>query len=304
MFCENASDGVGVGMTTDMHGKVILITGATNGIGKVAALELAKMGATVVIVGRNPSKTADVLREIRHASASDSADMIVADLSLLSGMRKAADTFRERYDRLDVLVNNAGALFARRSVTADGYEATFALNHLSYFVITNALLDMLQASAPARIINTSSGAHMGAVRGINFDDLHSEKRYTAFGAYAQSKLANVLFTRELARRLQGTGVTANSLHPGFVNTGFGKNGSNGIVAMAFRLITLVGRTPEKGAETLIYLASSPAVADVSGQYFVDNQPAAISKAAQDDEQARRLWQVSEQMVGAGAAAQP
>lgn len=285
-----------------MDGKVVLITGATNGIGKVAAQELAKMGASVLIVGRNPSKTRDVMREIQKASGNNNVDMLTADLSIISDIRGVAADFRERYDRLDVLINNAGAFFNERKSTPDGYERTFALNHLSYFLLTNLLLDMLKASAPSRVINTSSGAHMGATKGMNFDDLQGEKNYGGWGAYAQSKLANILFTNELARRLEGTQVTANSLHPGFVNTGFGKN-NGGLIGAALNLVTpLMGRTPEKGAETLIYLASSPEVEGVTGKYFVDNKESSVSSAARDPEQARRLWEISEELTGLNAAA--
>ncbi len=284
-----------------MDGKVVLITGATNGIGKVTARELAKMGASVLIVGRNPSKTRDVMREIQKESGNNNVDMLTADLSIISDIRGVAADFRERYDRLDVLINNAGAFFSERKSTPDGYERTFALNHLSYFLLTNLLLDMLKASAPSRVINTSSGAHMGAPKGMNFDDLQGEKSFGGWGAYSQSKLANILFTYELAQRLNGTQVTANSLHPGFVNTGFGKN-NGGIIGAALNLVTpLMGRTPEKGAETLIYLAASPEVEGVTGKYFSVKKESTVSSAARDPQQAQRLWTISEELTGINAA---
>jgi retinol dehydrogenase-12 len=283
-------------MADEMADKVVLITGATNGIGKAAAWRLTRMGAHMVIVGRNASKTADVARELRAQSGNRQVDMIVSDLSLLSGIRRAADTFRERYDRLDVLVNNVGALFMRRQLTADGLEATFALNHLSYFLLTNLLLEPLRASDGARVISVSSDAHRSA-RGMDFEDLQGERSYNGFRAYAQSKLANILFSSELARRLEGSGMTSNSVHPGFVNSGFGKN-NDGPLMLLFRVFSpLVGRTPEQGAQTVVHLASAPDVAGISGQYFVDMKAVSPSSAAQDSQQAGRLWAVSEEMTG-------
>jgi NAD(P)-dependent dehydrogenase (short-subunit alcohol dehydrogenase family) len=210
-------------------------------------------------------------------------------------VRKLADAFRERYQRLDVLVNNAGAIFMSRQVSRDGLEMTFALNHLGYFLLTNLLLDLLIASAPARVVNVSSGAHLGGK--INFADLQLERSYTGFGAYSQSKLANVLFTYELARRLQGTGVTVNALHPGFVATNFGRS-NGGLFDPLFRLIQRFGAlTPEKGAETTVYLAVSPEVEGVTGKYFANCKPAASSALSNDETTARRLWEVSEQLTG-------
>src|SRR5215207_6225037 len=213
-----------------MSEKIILITGATNGIGKAAALELAKQGNTVVIVGRNPAKTQATVEEIKQQSGNSAVEGLIADLSSLADVRRLADEFRQRHSRLDVLINNAGALFAERELTVDGYEMTFAVNHLAYFLLTNLLLDLLKASAPARIVNVASDAHKGMK--INFDDLQLEKNYGGMmgPAYGQSKLANILFTYELARRLAGTGVTVNALHPGLVRTGFA--GNMGAVAAA------------------------------------------------------------------------
>ena len=206
-----------------MDGKVILITGATNGIGKAAALDLAKQGAQVVIVGRSADKTQATVAEIKQQSGNAKIDSLLADLSSLAEVRKLAAEFRQRYSRLDVLINNAGAIFADRTLTVDGYERTFAVNHLAYFLLTDLLLDMVKASAPARIVNVASDVHSGG--SIHFDDLQLEKNYGmgGMGAYGQSKLANVMFTYELSRRLAGTGVTANVLHPGVVATGFGEN---------------------------------------------------------------------------------
>lgn len=277
-----------------MNNKVVLITGATNGIGRVAALELAKMGARVVIVGRSREKTEAVRQEIQAAGGS--ADSLLADLSALDEIRRLAAEFRARYDRLDVLLNNAGAIFARRQTTADGFEMTFALNHLSYFLLTNLLLDVLKASAPARIINVSSDAHRSAQ--MNFDDLQHEKSYGmgGFQAYGRSKLANVLFTYELARRLAGTGVTANALHPGFVATGFGRN-MPGLMNRVMGIMHRFALTPEQGAQTLIYLASSPEVEGMTGKYFDKNRPVRSSPASYDEAAQKRLWDISEWLTG-------
>jgi NAD(P)-dependent dehydrogenase (short-subunit alcohol dehydrogenase family) len=279
-----------------MDGKVCLLTGATNGIGRVAARELAKMGAAVVIVGRNPARTEATVYEIRSQTGSSAVDSIIADLSSMAEVRRAAEEFKSRYKRLDVLLNNAGALFARRQETVDGYEMTFALNHLSYFLLTKLLLDTLKASAPSRIVNVSSDAHRGMR--LNFDDLQNQKSYRMFGneAYGQSKLANVLFTYELARRLTGTSVTANVLHPGVVATGFGHN-NGGVVGLALRVVHRFALTPEQGAETLIYLASSPEVEGVTGKFFYKCKPVESSPESYNEAAARRLWEISEQMAG-------
>lgn len=279
-----------------MNGKICLITGATNGIGKVTARELAKMGATVVIVGRNAARTEATVYGIKKQTGNESVDQIVADLSSMAEVRRAAEEFKSRYKRLDVLVNNAGALFAQRRETVDGYEMTFALNHLAYFLLTSLLLEMLKASAPSRVVNVGSDAHYTAK--LNFDDLHNKRAYRMFGneAYGQSKLANVLFTYELARRLEGTGVTANVLHPGFVASGFGHN-NRGVVRLAMKVLHRFALAPEQGAETAIYLASSPEVEGVTGKYFEKRKAMKSSPASYDEAVARRLWEISEQMVG-------
>ena len=277
-------------------GKTILITGATNGIGKVAALELAKQGAQVVIVGRDPAKTEGTVREIRGQSSSQSVDGLVADLSSQAEIRRLAETFRQQYPRLDVLINNAGGVFANRQLTVDGYERTFALNHLAYFLLTNLLLDRLQASAPARIINVSSRSHTRAL--MDFADLQNERQYRMGGmrAYGQSKLANLLFTYELARRLAGTGVTVNAVHPGAVATGFGEN-NHGIMRLGMRVFHRFSLTPEEGADTLVYLASSQEVATVTGKYWVKRQQVPSSLASYDLPTKKHLWSVSAQMTG-------
>jgi len=283
-----------------MNGKVVLITGATNGIGRVAALELAEMGATVIVVGRDAARTEATIHEIKQQTGSSAVDQIVADLSPMAEVRRAAEEFKSRYKRLDVLVNNAGAVFRQRQETVDGYEMTFALNHLAYFLLTNLLLDLLKTSAPSRIVNVSSDAHTSGK--MNFDDLHSQRSYgqMGFAPYGNSKLANVLFTYELARRLQGTGVTANVLHPGFVASGFGRN-NRGLMDLAMRVLHRFAISPEEGAQTIIYLASSPAVEGVSGKYFYKSKAVQSSPASYDEAAARRLWEMSEQMVGLARA---
>ena len=280
-------------MSTSMQGKVVLVTGATAGIGLVTTRELARMGATVVGVARNPQKAAQVAEQIR-ADTGAQVRFLIADLSSLAQVRRLADEFKRQYTRLDVLVNNAGAVNMTRQETVDGYELTFALNHLSYFLLTSLLLDLLKASAPSRIVNVSSNAAQGGR--INFDDLEGRRGYSGFSAYSQSKLANILFTFELARRLQGTGVTVNALHPGFVATNFGHNNA-GFMTTGIRLLQRIAALkPDQGAATQIYLASSPEVEGVSGRYFAKSRPAKAPKAAYDEATARRLWEVSERMV--------
>lgn len=288
-------------MASNLQGKTVLISGATNGIGKQSALELAKMGAQVVIIGRNKTKTEESLREIQSGSGNKDVHALIADLSSMAEVRRVAADFRKSYSRLDVLLNNAGAVFASRQETVDGYEMTFALNHLSYFLLTNLLLDMVKASAPSRIVNVSSDAHTSAA--LNFDDLQNKQSYGmgGFRAYGQSKLMNIMFTYELARRLAGTGVTVNALHPGVVNTGFGRN-NKGLMSIAMNVISLFTIKPEDGAKTSVYLASSPEVEGVTGKYF-DKCKAKQSTAVSYDEAAqKRLWTVSEQLTGLTASA--
>lgn len=288
-----------------MQNKTILITGATAGIGEVAALALARLGATVVGVGRNSAKCAAVVERIRQETGNPKVDFLVADLSVQAQVRRVATEFRQRYDRLDVLINNAGAFYFQREVSADGIEMTWALNHLAYFLLTNLLLDMVKASAPARIINVASDAHQAGA--INFADPEGKQKYSGWRAYAQSKLANILFTYELARRLAADptarGVTVNTLHPGFIASNFARNNVTGwrrpLGVLLTGLQRIAARSPEEGAETIIYLARDPAVATTTGQYFVKQQIAKSSPASHDAAVARQLWTVSEQMVGLG-----
>ncbi len=277
-----------------MQGRICLITGGTNGIGKSTAQELARMGATVVIVGRNAQKTSRVIEEIRTASDNDNVDSLLADLSSQQEVRRIAEEFKSKYSQLHVLVNNAGGTFASRMLSVDGIEMTFALNYLAHFLLTNLLLDTIKASTPARIINVSSDAHSGGK--IDFDNLQGERSFSSFGPYENSKLANILFTNELARRLEGTGVTVNALHPGLTSTGFGKNNPGFLMKIMGAVIPLIARSPEKGAKTSIYLASSPEVQDISGKYFVDSKVTQPAPQAADMSVARRLWDVSAEMA--------
>jgi len=276
-------------METELKGKIALVTGATSGIGLVTARELARMGAQVTIVSRNAEKCAAVAERIQ-ADTSRPVEFIAADLSLLAGSMLAAAAFKQRHTRLHILVNNAGAYFVRRQLTADGFEMTFALNHLSYFLLTNLLLDVLKSSAPARIVNVSSGAHAGAK--LDFDDLQSTKHYQGFQAYGRSKLANLLFTYELARRLDGSGVTANALHPGFVASGFARNNGRLFNVGTWMVGKVFGRKPEQGAATSLYLAASPEVEGVSGRYYADCKPIQSSPESYQPGRAEKLWQVS------------
>jgi NAD(P)-dependent dehydrogenase (short-subunit alcohol dehydrogenase family) len=280
----------------EMKGKTVLITGATNGIGKLTALELAKKSAEVVIVGRNPTKTSQVVQQIKQNSGNPSVDGLVADLSSTAQIRQLAQDYHQKYLHLNILINNAGGIFANRMVTADGYEYTFALNHLAYFTLTNLLLDVLLADAPSRIINVSSRSHEGAV--LNFGDLQNEQHYSYGGyrAYGQSKLANLLFTYELARRLAGTGVTVNALHPGTVATGFGEN-NRGAMKVSMRIYHQFALTPEEGADTIIYLASSPEVEGVTGKYWTNRMAIPSSTESYDEEAQKRLWSISSQLTG-------
>lgn len=278
---------------TTMEGKICLVTGGTSGIGKSAALALAKMGATVVIVGRNAPKTAQVVEEIRAASGNKNVDSLLADLSSQQEVRRLADEFKSKYPHLHVLLNNAGAAILKRQLSVDGIEMTFALNHLASFLLTNLLLDTIKVSAPARIINVSSDAHTSGK--IEFDNLQGERAY-GFKTYGNSKLATILFTVELARRLEGTRVTVNALHPGLVATNFGKN-TGGIIAALFGIIApFVALSPAKGAETSIYLASSPRVEGITGKYFYQSQVTPAAPQAADMMVASKLWDVSAEMV--------
>lgn len=279
----------------NMNGRVCLVTGATNGIGKATAQALARMGATVVVVGRNASRTALLVEEIRATSGNKNVDSLLADLSSQQEVRRLAAEFKSRYSQLHVLLNNAGAVFMQRQVSVDGIEMTFALNHLAYFLLTTLLLDTIKASAPARIINVSSGAHVTGR--IEFDNLQGERGYSP-RVYENSKLANILFTMELASRLEGSGVTVNALHPGFTATGFSKNNGRVMATLVSLVTPLVARSPAKGAQTSIHLASSPSVEGITGKYFFDSQVTPAAPQATDMVIARRLWDVSTEMVHA------
>ena len=276
---------------------VVLITGATDGIGKATARALATGGATVVLAGRNPDKTAATVAELARSS-SGPVHGLVADLGSLAQVRDLAGNVRERYDRLDVLVNNAGAVFTRRAETVDGYERTLAVNHLAPFLLTNLLLDRLVASATARVVTVSSAGHKLAR--LDLDDLHNRRRYRGMQVYAQTKLANLLFTYELARRLKGTGVTANALHPGGVASNFGA-GQPGLVHRAMRLTLRFGLSPEQSAGYVARLAVAPEIAGITGGYFDRDRPARSSPASYDEDLARRLWHRSAELVGLPAA---
>jgi retinol dehydrogenase 14 len=277
-----------------MGEKLCLITGATLGIGKATAMGLANMGAGVVMVGRDRGRGEAALAEIKEKSTNASVDLLLADLSSREEIRRLADEFKEAHPRLDVLINDAGLFRSERMTTAEGLETTFAVNHLAYFLLTTLLLDVLKASAPSRIVNVSAGDHNHGT--IDFDDLQGEKGYKGPKAYSQSKLANVLFTYELARRLQGTGISANCLHPGAgVRTDFG-SGVSGVFGIMVRALRPLMISPEKGAETSIYLASSPEVEGLSGRYFVKKAEARSSDVSYDKRLARRLWEVSAELT--------
>jgi len=269
-----------------MQGKVIVITGATSGIGQVAAERLAGMGARLVLVARDKVRGQAVLARLRERAPDILHSIHYADLSRLVEMKRVAAQIAAAESRIDVLINNAGALFSSRQVTEDGLEHTFATNHMAYVVLTHGLRERLIASAPARVVNTASAAHNRAQ--LDFDDLQSAHGYRGFKVYGRSKLCNILYTRELARRWAGTGVTVNSLHPGFVATRFADQ-SGGLFSYIVRMAKTFAISPEKGADTIVYLASSPEVAHVSGGYFYKCRPAMPSKEAQDDVSAKRLW---------------
>ena len=283
-----------------MQGKTVLITGATQGIGKAAAIAIAKLGAQVSIVARDPARAEVARGEIAAAGGSDNVEVYIANLASLADIRRVAQEYRAKHGKLDVLINNAGAVFAERKLSPEGLELTFATNHLGYFLLTSELLPLLQASTPSRIVNVASDAHVGAK--LDFGDLQNAKSYFSFRAYGRSKLANILFTRELSRRLQGTGVTANALHPGVISSGFG-NGNGGWWDFMMSIGRVFMISPEKGARTTVYLATSPEVEGVSGKYFAKQKQKQPSAAAQDDVSAKKLWEASEAMVAAAAKAQ-
>ncbi len=276
-----------------MTGKVCLITGANSGIGKATALGLAKLDATVVIVSRDKDKGEAALLEIRTRSGNKSVDAMVADLSSQDSVRELAHDFKARYKKLHVLVNNAGVFLPKRVPTVDGLEATFATNHLGHFLLTNLLLDVLKASAPSRIINITSSAHRGTE--MQFEDLQGEKKYSGFHAYSQSKLANVLFTYQLAKLLEGTGVTVNCLHPGVVRTGFGKD-QTGLMSVLVRMGSPFMMSSEKAARAAVYLATSPELETVTGKHFSKGREERSSEESYDMTSAERLWKISAELT--------
>ncbi|MCJ2531167.1 MAG: SDR family oxidoreductase [Candidatus Thermoplasmatota archaeon] len=284
-----------------MEGRTCVVTGANSGIGKATAAGLARQGAHVVMVCRDGPRGEAAQAEIQSLTGNPSVDLLLADLSSQAAIRTLAAEITRSFESLHVLVNNAGALVNPRKETADGLEYTFALNHLAPFLLTNLLLDILTASAPARVVNVTSGAHaMGRMR---FDDLQARRRYRALGAYNQSKLGIILFTYELARRVEGRGVTVNCVHPGGVNSNFG-NSAKGAFAAMFRLFKPLMRSPEKGAETVLYIATAPEMEGVTGGYLVDRESRASSRRSYDEGLARQLWDVSAELTGLDDAPRP
>lgn len=279
-----------------MSGRACMVTGATAGIGSATAAALARLGATVIAVGRNADKGARLVEQLQRETGNPAVEFLCADLSLQAEVRRLAAEFLRRHARLHVLVNNVGGFFLHRKLTSDGIETTFALNHLNVFLLTHLLLDTLRSSAPARIVNVSSDAHRGAH--IDFPALESRRGAGGMRAYGQSKLAMTLFTYELARRLLGSGVTVNAVHPGFVASSMYDN-SGGLVRLAAPFIKRLGKSLEEGADSVVYLAASPEVESVTGKYFVDRKPMPSSPATYDPAEAKRLWEISERMVGLG-----
>jgi len=277
-------------MSANLEDRVFLVTGANSGIGKATALGLARLGGTVVMACRSATRGEAARQDVVRDSGNSSVYLEIVDLASEESTRSFAEEFQRKYPRLDVLINNAGVYTAHREVTPDGLERTFEVNYLSGFLLTHLLLDLLKKSAPSRIVNVSSSAHSGGT--IHFDDLQGEQRYGGFGAYGQSKLAQVLFTRELARRLEGTRVTVNACHPGVIRTNLGMGGTSAVV----RFVRLFFKGPEKGAQTPIYLAVSPEVERVTGQYFANKHVREPSRAAQDPDVARRLFDVSAELA--------
>lgn len=288
-----------------LEGAVAVVTGANAGIGLHTAVGLASLGATTVLACRNLDRAAVAADEVRRRSGNDRVETAVLDLADLASVQRCAADLQERYDRLDVLVNNAGGIWAPRRQTAQGLEMTFGVNHLGHFALTSLLVDRLRASAPARVVNVASFAHWGAVGGLRFDDLQSTGRYRPFDVYGRSKVANILFTRELARRLAGTGVTANAVHPGPVRSGFGMDGDlAGFMGLGNRLIRPFEITPEAGARTSVYVATAPELVAVTGGYFVRSRPGRVAPWARDDAAAGRLWEESRRLLSAAGFAVP
>lgn len=277
-----------------MQGKICMVTGANSGIGKATALGLAQMGATVIMVCRDRARGEEAQNEIKTKSGNNAVDLLLADLSSQQSIRQLVENFQQRYTQLHVLINNAGVFMMSRKVTVDGLEMTFAVNYLAPYLLTNLLLDTLKNSAPARIVHVSSESHQSGY--FKIDDLQAKKWYMSWNAYAQSKLALVMFTYELARRLQGTGVTANCLHPGFVATHIGQSRTGPVVRAIIKLIFSRGISPEEGAKTSIYLASSPDVEGVTGKYFAKSIPIRSAPITYDESLQRQLWEQSAKLV--------
>ena len=292
-----------MGGRADMSGKTVVVTGGNSGIGLETAVALGQMGARVLITARNAARGEAAVRQIaERIGTSGSVELALFDLADLASVRAGAHEILERCPKLHVLVNNAGLVLSERTETVDGYESTFAINHLGPFLLTTQLLPRLVESAPARIVNVASTAHVQARHGMPFDDLQSTRAYAGMRVYGASKLANMLFANELARRLEGQGVTANSLHPGTVSTGYGADGdAKGFLAIGIKIAKPFFLSPQKGARTSIYLASSPDVAGVTGAYFVKCRPKKPRKQALDVEGAQRLWEVSEELIAAAAS---
>lgn len=274
---------------------VIAITGANSGMGKATSIELAKTGAVIVMLCRDKERGEKALRDVRALSGNNSVELMICDLGSLKSIRNFCLEFKKKYQQLNVLINNAGVILPGYHQTVDGYELHFGVNHLGHFLLTNELLDILIQSGPARIINVTSGAHK--IGKIHFEDINLMKYYTFWGAYAQSKLANIIFTYELSERLKGTGVTVNCLHPGAVATSMGINRDTGFGTFITRLLRPFFQTSEQGAETAIYLATSNEIQGITGRYFYRKRPVQSSKRSYDKVTAKKLWDLSEKMVG-------
>jgi NAD(P)-dependent dehydrogenase (short-subunit alcohol dehydrogenase family) len=281
----------------DMSGKTVIVTGGNSGIGFETAAALAGAGARVMITSRDPNRGEAAMGALKERSPRGQLDLAIFDLSSLESVRRGAAEILQRLDRIDVLVNNAGAVLGSRQETVDGFERSFATNHLGPFLLTMLLLDRIKESAPARIVNVSSTAHNAAPKGLNFDDLQTTHGYRGMKVYGATKLANIYFTTELARRLEGTGVTVNCLHPGTVATGFARDGDTSLLSIGVLIARPFMLSAKKGAETSIYLASSPEVEGVTGKYFVRCKQRLPSRVAREEEPARRLWEISERLVG-------
>jgi NAD(P)-dependent dehydrogenase (short-subunit alcohol dehydrogenase family) len=280
----------------DMAGKTIVLTGATSGIGRATAVALAELGARMILLGRNPGRCEETLGEIKERTGRTDMELIRCDLASLAGIREAADAILAATDTIHVLLNNAGVTMTSRSVTADGYETTFAVNHLAYFALTSHLLPALQRGAPARIVNVSSDAHR-FIGGIDLEDLNNEKSYSAMRVYGQSKTCNIHFTRELARRLEGTGITVNALHPGGIRSNLGGGEGGPILGAVRSVVNLFLKSADEGARTPVFLATDPSVEGTTGGYYTKARAAEPKAHALDADTAGRLWAISEGLCG-------